>query len=97
MQEISFNSSLMREMRAVAYVTQLIDEGKLAGGKRMFIHSLEAEDIIRELSGSSKMNADWKFLTHLFDLGRERMDAWLVANFNLIGVETTADIKSRYL
>jgi NTE family protein len=43
------------------------------------------------------MNADWKFLTHLFDLGRERMDAWLAANFDRIGVETTADIKSRYL
>jgi len=97
MQEISFNSSLMREMRAVAFVTQLIDEGKLAGGKRMFIHLIEAEDIIRELSGSSKMNADWKFLTHLFDLGRERMDAWLTANYDKIGVETSVDIKARYL
>ena len=58
----------MREMRAVAYVTQLIDEGKLAGAKRMFIHIIEAEDIIRDLSGSSKMNAEWKFLTYLFYL-----------------------------
>ena len=97
MQEISFNSSLMREMRAVAYVTQLIDEGKLAGGKRMFIHLIEAEDIIRELAGSSKMNADWKFLSHLFDLGRERASAWIAANYDKIGVETSVDIKSRYL
>ena len=70
MQEISFNASLMREMRVVSFMTQMIDEGKLSGGKRMFIHTIEAEDIIKSLSGSSKMNADWKFLMHLFKLGR---------------------------
>jgi len=97
MQEISFNSSLMREMRAVAFVTQMIDDGKLAGGKRMFIHLIEAEDVIRDLSGSSKMNADWKFLTHLFDIGRERADKWLAVNYDRLGVETTVDLKARYL
>ena len=97
MQEISFNSSLMREMRAVAFVTQMIDEGKLTGGKRMFIHLIEAEDIIKELSGSSKMNADWKFLMHLFEIGRERADKWLAANYDRIGAETTVDLKARYL
>jgi NTE family protein len=97
MQEISFNSSLMREMRAVAFVTQLIDEGKLANGKRMYMHLIEAEDIIRDLAGSSKMNAGWKFLKHLFDLGRERADKWLEANYERIGMETTVDIKARYL
>jgi NTE family protein len=97
MQEISFNSSLMREMRAVAFVTQMIDDGKLTGGKRMFIHLIEAEDIIKELSGSSKMNADWKFLMHLFEIGRERADSWLAANYDKLGSETTVDLKARYL
>jgi NTE family protein len=97
MQEISFNSSLMREMRAIAFVTQLIDEGKMAGGKRMYIHLIEAEDVIRELAGSSKMNATWKFLTHLFDLGRARCDAWLKENFDSIGNKTTVDLQARYL
>jgi len=97
MEEISFNASLMREMRVVAFVTGMIDDGKLIGSKRMFIHLIEAEDIIKNLSGSSKMNADWKFLMHLFEIGRERADKWLAANFDRIGVETTADLKSRYL
>ena len=82
MQEISFNSSLMREMRAIAFVTQLIDEGKMAGGKRMFMHLIEAEDMIRDLAGSSKMNGTWKFLTHLFEIGRERTDKWLADNYD---------------
>lgn len=97
MQEISFNSSLMREMRAIAFVTKLIDEGKLSAGKRMFIHLIEAEDVIRELSGSSKMNADWRFLTHLFDIGRERADQWIAANFDHIGIKSTVDVEARYL
>jgi NTE family protein len=97
MQEISFNSSLMREMRAIAFVTQLIDEGKLTGGKRMFMHLIEAEDIIKELSGSSKMNAEWRFLMHLFEIGRERADKWLTDNFDRVGVESTVDVQARYL
>jgi NTE family protein len=97
MEEISFNASLMREMRVIAFVTQLIDEGKLADRKRIFIHLIEAEDIIRTLSGSSKMNADWRFLMHLFDLGRERADKWLATNFERLGRETTVDLKARYL
>jgi NTE family protein len=96
MEEISFNAALMREMRVVAFMTEMIDEGKLSSGKRMFIHSIEAEDIIRDLSASSKMNTDWRFLTHLFELGRERADTWLTANFDRIGVETTVDLKSEF-
>jgi len=97
MQEISFNSSLMREMRAIAFFTQLIDEGKIPGGKRMFMHLIEAEDVIRDLAGSSKMNGTWKFLTHLFEVGRERADRWINANYDRLGKENTVDLQAKYL
>ena len=97
MEEISLNSSLMREMRFVAFFTRLIDEGKLTGSKRMFMHLIEADDIIKHLSGSSKMNADWKFLMHLFEIGRKRADEWLLANYDRLGVETTFDLEPRFL
>jgi NTE family protein len=97
MQEISFNSSLMREMRAVSFVTKLIDDGKMPGGKRMFIHLIEAEDIISQLAGSSKMNASWRFLMHLFDIGRERADKWLAANFDDVGSKSTVDLEAKYV
>jgi NTE family protein len=96
MQEISFNSSLMREMRTIAFVTKLIDDGKMTGGKRMFIHLIEAEDVISELSGSSKMNGTWKFLAHLHEIGRQRADAWLASNFDRIGVESSVDLVAKY-
>jgi len=97
MQEVAFNSSLMREMRVVAFVTKLIDDGNIAGGKRILIHSIDGEDVIGPLSNSSKMNSDWDFLLHLHKIGRERADQWLKSNFNRVGVETTVDLKSRYL
>jgi NTE family protein len=97
MQEIAFNSSLMREMRAIAFVTDLIDSGKMADGKRMLIHEIDGEDVIGTLSNSSKLNGNWGFLSYLHNAGRERADQWLAANFDRIGVETTVDMRARYL
>ena len=96
MQEISFNTSPIREMRAVAFLNKLIDEGKMGGGKRMLVHLIEAEDLIRGFSWSSRLNSDWRFLTHLCEMGRERADAWLQANFDRIGVESTVDLTEKY-
>ena len=96
MEEISFNAALMREMRVVAFVTQMIDEGKLSDGKRIFIHSIDAQDITKNLAASSKMNMDWHFLLHLFELGRRRAETWLAANFDHIGVKTTVDLQTEY-
>ena len=72
--EISFNSSLMREMRAVAFVTKLIDDGKLnqSDAKRVLIHSVCADDVMCGLGAESKLNADIGFLRQLRALGRER-------------------------
>jgi NTE family protein len=97
MQEVTFNSSLMREMRAVAFVTTLIDEGKLIGGKRVLMHSIDGEDVIGALSNSSHMNGDWDFLMHLHKIGRERAEAWLISNFDRLGVESTVDLTTKYL
>ncbi len=67
--EISFNSSLMREMRAISFVTKLIEDGKLKEGdaKHMMLHAIEADDVMRGLGVASKLNADWEFLMHLHD------------------------------
>jgi NTE family protein len=97
--EISFNSSLMREMRAVAFVTKLIDDGKLGQGdaKRMLIHSVCANDVMRALGVASKLNADGKFLGHLHALGRERAQAWIDRHFDDLGSRSTVDIQAAYL
>ena len=97
--EISFNSSLMREMRVIEFVTRLIDEGRVTDGsvRRMLIHAIEAEDTMRCLSVSSKLNPDWGFLLTLKQLGRKRADQWLVHHFEALNHRSTCDIRARYL
>ena len=97
--EISFNSSLMREMRAISFVTKLIDSGALKseGMKRMLIHSISADAVMNELGHTSKLNADWEFLVNLRDTGRAHADAWLKENTGKLGRESTVDIRGTYL
>jgi NTE family protein len=97
MQEVTFNSSLMREMRVVAFVSKLIDEGQIVDGKRVLLHTIDGEDVIGALSNSSKLNGDWDFVHHLYQIGRQRADDWLKCNFQRLGVETTIDLQSKYL
>ncbi|MBI3434661.1 MAG: patatin-like phospholipase family protein [Proteobacteria bacterium] len=97
--EISFNSSLFRELRAIAFVTKLIDDMKVDGGglKRMLIHSIEADDVMQGLGAPSKLNADWDFLMRLHTIGRERAERWLGSNFAKLGAQSSVDIRAKYL
>jgi NTE family protein len=96
MQEIGFNAALIREMRAVAFINRRIVEGKMTEGKQMLVHVIEAEDVIREFPGSSRLNNNWDFLSHLHEVGRARADKWLAANFDRLGVESTVSLEEKY-
>ena len=96
MQEISFNTTLIREMRMIAHLNRQIEDGKLGGGKRMHMHLIEAEDLIRSFSWSSRLNGDWNFLQRLFELGRVRTAEWLAENFDRIGRDSTVDLHEKY-
>lgn len=96
---LSFNSSLMREMRAIDFITRLIDDGALdpARYRRILIHSIDAETEMGRLGASSKFNADWDFLREIFALGRERADTWLIANFEALGRHSSIDVAETFL
>jgi NTE family protein len=97
--EISFNSSLMREMRAIAFVTRLIEDGQLdtAAVKRMLIHAIDEEAFMRDLTASSKFNTDWEFLTHLRDVGRDSADRWVEATYDSLKKQSSVDIRANYI
>jgi NTE family protein len=97
--EVSFNSSLMREMRAIAFVTTLIQEGKVNRDemKEMLIHSIRCDEKMCSLSVSSKYNADWDFLCGLRDNGRREADLWLTENYGNIGERSSIDIRKEFL
>jgi NTE family protein len=100
--EISFNSALLGEMRAIAFVQKLIDDdwlndehkGKL---RRVKFHAIRADQVMCDLSVASKFNTDWAFLCDLRDRGRAAADAWLAAHTGDVGVRSTVDLHHDYL
>lgn len=97
--EISFNSSLMREMRAISFVTRLVTQKRVVDGglKHVLVHSISDDGFMNKLTPTSKYNADWDFLVFLRDQGRKCAGEWLTKNFEKLGVESTMDAEQVYL
>ncbi len=85
--EITFNSSLISELRIINFVNRLIDEHQLDAElyKRVHIHLIERPAEMIALNASSKMNTDGDFLQYLKRLGRGAADRWLAEHFEEIG------------
>lgn len=96
--EITFNSALLHELRAVDFVTRLIESGRLDtnGYRRMNMHMIEARKRMRPLGASSKMNSEWAFLRHLFEIGRSAAGRWLDRHFDDIGQRSTLDLRQMF-
>jgi NTE family protein len=100
--EITFNSSLIKELRSVYFVQKLLDDGWIKDEfrsklKYVLIHSVRADNAMSDLSASSKMSSDWKFLTMLRDRGRALATEWLEHNFDHLGKRSTVDLKKEFL
>lgn len=99
MQELLHTNTLTREMRAIEFVTSLIDQGiadktKL---KRVNIHVIEDHQFFTDLDPTSRLNTDWKFMKKLYARGREVAAKWLEANYDNIGKRSSTDMKDRYV
>lgn len=100
--EISFNSSLMREMRAIAFAARMVEQGWLKDEyqgrvRRMLIHSIRNDALMGELSQASKYATDWHFLTGLRDRGRAAAARFIRDHHRDLGVRTTVDIRKEFL
>ncbi|HEX9392689.1 MAG TPA: patatin-like phospholipase family protein [Usitatibacteraceae bacterium] len=100
--EISFNSSLIKEFRAIAFVQKMHDEGWLKPEfrdkmKYVLIHSLRADKVLADLSIASKFSSDWDFLLELRERGRTAAADWLKRHFNDLGVRATVDLRAEFL
>lgn len=97
--EISFNSSLIAEMRSIHFVRHLIEQGKLGppGYRYVNMHMITPPPGLHELTADSKLNANWEFFTFLHQLGRTEMEDWLKTHKSMIGVDSTLDIAKTFL
>ncbi|WOI54736.1 patatin-like phospholipase family protein [Parvularcula sp. LCG005] len=100
--EITFNSALLKEMRAVAFVQKLTEEGWLNDDhvgqlSDIRFHSIRAEHVFEPLSMGSKYDTGWDFLTSLRDQGRLEAEKWINANYGSIGKKSTVDLRAEFL
>lgn len=91
--EVSFNATLLKELRMIALLRQVVDAGSSEGRKwaEMRIH-LIASEMLADLGASSKFNAEWDFLCMLRDEGRRAAEAFLTANGQNIGKRSSVDL-----
>jgi NTE family protein len=91
--EVSFNGTLLKELRMIALLRQVVDAGSSEGRKwaEMRIH-LIASKALAGLGASSKFNAEWDFLCMLRDEGRRAAEAFLTGSGENIGKYSSVDL-----
>src|SRR6266850_3482010 len=98
--EITFNSSLLAEYRAIDFVIRLIDQGRLPRGmgpgeyRRINLHRIALDGVFGTLTADSKMETDYDFFQMLHDGGRRAAQEFLHDHFDDIGRRSTFDLQA---
>jgi NTE family protein len=97
--EITFNSSLVAEMRAINFVKKLIEDGKLDSHDYhdMRMHLVHPPEGMHDMNASTKTNTDWHFFQALCTAGRIEMEHWLKKHKKDLGKRSTIDIAEHFL
>ena len=98
--EISFNSSLINEMKLIHYRNELIRHGVLKvdnkTNREIFVHTISGYEALSQLKYSSKMNTSWEFLLDLKEKGRNIADKWIKTDYNEVGLKSTFDVEEHF-
>ena len=91
--EISFNSPLAKELRMIALLRQVADPGNGEGARwaQMKMHRIKS-DMLTSFGASSKLNAEWAFVSKLREEGRRAAGEFLDRHGADLGVRSTSDL-----
>jgi NTE family protein len=94
--EISFNSSLLGELRAIAFVKRLIAEGRMERGrmKDLRVHMIADDVLMNELSATTKLAPTSQLLERLKAAGRAAAAAFLADAAAKVGHEPTVNLRA---
>ena len=91
--EVAFNSPLVKELRMIALLNKVADpgtgEGALWAGMRL--HRI-ASDRVTEVDSTSKLITEWPFLLGLRNEGRRSAELFLEAHGSSLGKRSTLDL-----
>lgn len=96
--EITFNASLLRELRAIEFVARLLDEHRLPDDRyrKMLIHMVHEDHPLRPLGIGMDLNTDLEFFESLFSAGRAACARWLEAHFDALGERSSVDLRTLF-
>lgn len=96
--EISFNSSLLRELRAISFVQRLLDEGVIGTDamKRVHMHMIADDALMSDLSVATKMVPVPELLLRLKAAGRAAGERFLAAHFDDLGARSSVDLAEMF-
>ncbi|MBO0718706.1 MAG: patatin-like phospholipase family protein, partial [Rhizobiales bacterium] len=98
--EITFNSSLIGEYRAIDFVARLIDQGRLPRGigpgeyRRINVHRIVLDRFGTHLDTFSRLSNDYDFFDMLHVSGKRAARRFLDEHFDDIGVKSTVDLRA---
>ncbi len=96
--EISFNSSLLRELRSIEFVQRLIREGRVKQGdmKDIHIHSIADDATMVQLGVATKHSPTASLMSQLKKSGQEAMDGFLRDHAGNLGKIGTCDLREMF-
>ena len=98
--EITFNSSLLAEYRAIEFVARLIDQGQLPRGtgpgqyRRVNVHRIVLDRFGTHFDTFSKLSTEYDFFEMLHSSGKRAARRFLDEHFDDIGVKSTVDLRA---
>lgn len=96
--EISFNSSLLRELRAIEFVQRLLDKGQIEEGQmsRVRVHMIADDAMMSKLSTATKTVPNPAVISALRDAGRLSAEQFLRDQIDHVGVRSSVDLKQMF-
>lgn len=96
--QISFNSSLLRELRAIDFVHRLIAEGRMPAGamKDVRVHLLGDDKVMNGLGTETKILPDEDVMERLKAAGQASAEAFLSAHADDLGHRSTVDLREMF-
>lgn len=96
--EISFNSSLLRELRAIEFVQRLIEEGTMSSERmsRVRIHMIADDALMAQLSAATKIVPNPTVISQLKDAGRAAAEQFLRGDVDHIGSRSSVDLQAMF-
>jgi len=93
--EVSFNAPLLKELKMIALLRRVADQDDGEGWQwgQMRMHLIKSE-MLATLGASSKLNAEWEFLSMLREEGRRAASEFVERHRDDIGVRSTYDLDS---